>query len=469
MLELEPEHPFEAPQGSFLGHVNIVMFTYVADGALSFASGVLVARALHADGRGAFSLFIISAAILQMVLGIGFGNAALYFINKRELALREIMSAAHVVTIGSFIITAALVAGIAPWAGDRVLGDNVSPWLLIAAVPVIVYAAALRILLQALSRFVAMGVATIVQPVVMLALVIADYAFGDPSPSRMVVFWIVSNGAAAFVSLSLLGVANIDLSQVVRPRWFVMKKLARFGVQGETGNILQLMNYRLDQYLIRGFVSLAGVGIYAVSVSMTEAVWMIANAVAIVLQPRLTSAADDEVRWMAPVAARNTIFIATCAAAALAVVAPILLPTVFGDGYDGVVPAIWFLLPGTVALTGSKVMTSYIFSQGRPLVNTMITMVSLVVTLVALIALVPVFGVNGAAAASSIAYAAHFAAALYAYRRISGQSVLEAIVPRPSDVRLYTDALRSVIARISRRPPASAVATTPAKPSGRSG
>ena len=469
MLELEPEHPFEAPQGSFLGHVNIVMFTYVVDGALAFTSGVLVARAVHAEGRGAFSLFIISAAILQMVLGIGFGNAALYFINKRELALREIMSAAHVVTIGSFVITAALVATIAPWAGDRVLGDNVSPWLLIAAVPVIVYAAALRILLQALSRFVAMGVATIVQPVVMLTLDIADYAFGDPSPSRMVVFWIASNGAAALVSLSLLGVANIDLSQIIKPRWSVLKKLARFGVQGETGNILQLMNYRLDQYLIRGFVSLAGVGIYAVSVSMTEAVWMIANAVAIVLQPRLTSAADEDVRWMAPVAARNTIFIATCAAAGLAIVAPLLLPAIFGDGYDGVVPALWFLLPGTVALTGSKVLTSYIFSQGRPLVNTMITTASLVVTLIALIALVPPFGVNGAAAASSIAYGAHFAAALYAYRRISGQPVLEAIVPRPSDARLYTDALRDVIARISRRPPSSAAATTPATPPGTGG
>ena len=94
------------------------------------------------------------------------------------------MSAAHVVTLGSLAITAALVAAIAPWAGDDVLGDDVAPWLLVAAVPVILYAAALRVLLQALSRFVAMGVATIVQPLVMLALVAADYAFGDPSPSR---------------------------------------------------------------------------------------------------------------------------------------------------------------------------------------------------------------------------------------------------------------------------------------------
>jgi O-antigen/teichoic acid export membrane protein len=122
---LEPERQIEAPRGSFLGHVNIVMLTYALDGVLAFASGVLVARALGPDGRGAFALFIITTAIAQMVLGIGFGNAAVYFINKRELALRDVVGAAHVVTLASLAIMAAVVGAIAPWAGDRVLGAHI--------------------------------------------------------------------------------------------------------------------------------------------------------------------------------------------------------------------------------------------------------------------------------------------------------------------------------------------------------
>jgi O-antigen/teichoic acid export membrane protein len=465
----EAERPIDGPRGSFLGHVNIVVLTYVLDGAFAFPSGVLMARALGAEGRGAFSLFVVSTAIAQMILGIGFGNAAVYFINKRELALTDVVSAAHVVTLGSLAITAVAVGAIAPWAGGRLLGDLVSPWLLIAAVPMLIYASALRILLQALSRFVSMGVATLAQPAVMLALVVTDYVFGDPSPSRMATFWIVSNGATAVISLACLGLGSIELGRIVRPRWDVLRKLARFGVQGETGNVLQLMNYRLDQYLVRGFVGLAGVGIYAVGVSMTEAVWLIANAVAIVLLPRLTAADDDDVRWMAPVAARNTILVAGCSAIALAVTAPLLLPAFFGGAYDDAVPVLWLLLPGTVALTGSKVLTSYIFSRGRPLVNTGITLVSLAVTVVALLALVPAFGVKGAAAASSMAYAAHFAAALYAYSRISGAPVLDAVLPHPSDAHLYTDALRGVIARVSRSSAAHAAPNPAATPHRRGG
>ena len=69
---------------------------------------------------------------------------------------------------------------------------------------------------------------------------------------------------------------------------------------------------------------------------------------------------------------------------------------------------------------GSKVLTSYIFSRGRPLVNTGITLVSLAVTIIALITLVQRFGVNCAAAAPSLADTAIVAAALFVYRRIHG-------------------------------------------------
>ena len=91
-------------------------------------------------------------------------------------------------------------------------------------------------------------------------------------------------------------------------------------------------------------------------------------------------------------------------ALALAIVAPVLVPLAFGDAYEDSVQALWLLLPGTVALAGSKVLTSYIFSRGRPILNTGITAVSLVVTVAADLILIPLFDVNGAAIASSLAY-----------------------------------------------------------------
>jgi Na+-driven multidrug efflux pump len=110
------------------------------------------------------------------------------------------------------------------------------------------------------------------------------------------------------------------------------------------------------------------------------------------------------------------------------------------------------------------VLTSYIFSQGRPLVNTGITFVSLIVTIAADLALIPRFGVNGAAAASSLAYLAHFAVALFAFSRISGQSVFDALIPRRSDAELYADTVRRFLSRRSPTSPVEAGRETGARP-----
>ncbi len=441
----------EAPvRGSVLGHVNVVMLTYLADGALAFATGILIARTLGPGGRGAYGLFVVSTAFGQLLLGLGVGNAAIYYVNKRELAIRDVVSAMHLVTVFALAVTAVAVAVVTPFVDDGLFGGGVSPWLLAAGVPAMLYWNLMRLALQAESRFVALGVATVSQQAVLVTAVAVLAVAGDPTTAQVVGCMAGATAAAGVLSLGLVGPGRVDLGQVIRPRGATLRKLAGFGLQGETGNLLQLLNYRLDQYIVRAYVGLAGVGVYAVSASMTEAIFVMANAVALVLLPRLT-ADEDEAHWMAPLAARNTMALAAAGAIALAVAAPVLVPLAFGEQYEDSVRPLWLLLPGTVALCGSKVLTSYVFSKGQPLVNTGITMVSLVVTVTADLLLIPWLDVNGAAIASSLAYGVHFVMALVAYGRISGRSPLVVLVPGNEDVRLYRDAARAMMARVFRR------------------
>ena len=442
--------------GSLIGNVNVVMLTYAADGVLALATGALVARALGPDGRGAYGLFIVSAAFGQLVLGLGIGNAAIYYINKSQLAVREALSAIHILSIAAIAVSATAAAVIVLIDADDAFGGGLSPWLLVAAIPVLLYMNLLRLLLQALNRFVDLGVATVGQQTVLLALVAIAFTAGDPTATQIVVYLLIASACAALYSVVRIGLREVDVAAIARPRVETMRRLVGFGIQGEAGNALQALNYRLDQFILRGFESLTAVGVYAVATSMSEGVFVLANAVALVLMPRLTSADPDDAARMTPVAARNTIAIAAAGSLALAASAPLLLPAIFGERFDDSVAPLWWLLPGAVALTGSKVLTSYVFSQGRPLVNTAITAVSLAATLVADVAFIPAFGVEGAAAAASIGYGVHLIAALFAYRAISGQPAIDAIVPRIADIELYADAIRGMRDRISGRAAARA-------------
>lgn len=436
------------PQPSFLGSVNVVLVTYAVDGLLALATGAVIARAIGADGRGAYGIFILSVAFGQMLLGLGTGNAAIYYLGRGELGLRQVLSAAHAVALAALPVSAlaALAVWLTPWS-EKVMGDGVGAWLFAIAVPVLLHLNLMRLVLQGLHRFVDLGVATVGQQALLLGAVTAMYVSDTATTARIIGALVAATAAAGAFALVRIGLAQVDLAQVVRPRLDVIRRMATFGLQGEAGNILQLANYRIDQYVVFAYVSLAGVGVYAVASSLTEAVFILANAVALVLLPRLTALDPAEAARAAPLASRNTMLVAAAGAVALGALAPWGVPLIFGEAFRDSVEALWLLLPGAVALAGSKVLTSYIFSQGRPLLNTGITAVALAVTLAADFAFVPWLGVNGAALASSIAYSAHFGAALFVYQRLSGHPAHHALIPRPSDARIYAGAVRNVLAR----------------------
>lgn len=439
---LRPVTPAEAtPAGpgglraGFLGQVNLVFLTYAGSAALTFAVGVLLARALGADGRGAYALFLLSASIAQAGFSLGVGVSAVYHLGKGALALPRVVANAQQVVAFSALASGLLVLLAWPIFGDRLLDEEVPYWAFAFAVPLFVNYMLLTAVLQGQSRFLAMNAVVLAQPLLQLGLLAGAMVFGDVDTTAAVLCWCGGTVAATFLALVLLGRPALRLRELLRIDWTSLREQLRFGVQGQVGNLVQLLNYRLDQYIVLIFVSTAGVGVYAVSVTASQSIWFLANAVAVVLLPRLTSATEADAARTTPVVCRNTLLVSALAALGLAALSPWLVEAVFGGAFGpAVVPLLW-LLPGTVALAGSKVLTSYIFSQGRPLTNSVITVAALVVTLAADFALIPRFDVTGAAIASSLAYGTHFALSLAAYRQLSGGSVWEALLVRGEDLR----------------------------------
>jgi peptidoglycan biosynthesis protein MviN/MurJ (putative lipid II flippase) len=101
-----------------------------------------------------------------------------------------------------------------------------------------------------------------------------------------------------------------------------------------------------------------------------------------------------------------------------------------------------------VAAAGTKILAAHVFSRGKPLINAQVAAAVLAVTIVGDLVLIPPFEVPGAAAASSLAYGCGLALTALAYRRISGGPIAACLLPRPSDLPLYVDGVRSLAGRL---------------------
>jgi len=434
-------------QSRFLFNVNLVFLTYVANYLLAFLLRVLVTRALGADGLGSYTLFLLVVSLAAAVLGLGMNVAAIYHIAKRTFALRDVLSNSQSVVLGSLVVSGVLVGLAALTFGDRLEREEVPYWLLAAAVPLFVDFNILTAILQGSNRFLAMNLVILLRPLGMVLLMVIGMAAGGLDLTGVLIFWTASSFVTAVAGLALVGLRHLHLPTALWPRWPVLREQVRFGLQGQVGNLLQLLNYRLDSFLVLAFVNIAGVGLYAVGVAVSESIWFVANAVSVVLLPRLTHAEAEDAARLTPVVCRNTLLVSLAAAVGAGVLAPVLVEPIFGAEFGPSVTAVYWLLPGTVALAGTKILASYIFSRGKPLINSYITLATVAATVVFDLALIPPFGVPGAAVASSIAYGLSLVLSLNVYRRMSGRGAWEAVLVQAGDLRMYVDAVRTLRAR----------------------
>jgi O-antigen/teichoic acid export membrane protein len=357
------------------------------------------------------------------------------------------MEAGLSITLTATALTAVGVVFAAVAFGDSLADEDVPYWLALIAIPALVQFRSVEAVLRAQGRFGAMNLLEVSLPLSILGcLGVVELSEGLTVRSAIVA-WSLAFLPPVALGYALLGPAQWPRGLAGRA---LLWDVARFGMQGQLSNLIQLLNYRLDSYLILLLVNAGGVGLYSVGVSLSEGMWLIANSVSVVLLTNLTAGDEENASRMTPIVCRNTLLVTAAAAAAAAVVSPLAVPLIFGEAFDdAIVPFLW-LLPGTVALAGTKILAAYVFSRGLPLINARIAFVALVIDVIAGLALIPPFEVAGAAAASSLAYGCSLALSLVAYRRLSGGSIADALLPRLSDAGYYVDGVRSLLGRLRR-------------------
>jgi len=200
----------------------------------------------------------------------------------------------------------------------------------------------------------------------------------------------------------------------------LVRPLAGYGASQIAAVTPAVLNAQLDQLVLSQVVPAAVLGRYAIAVSFTLLPVPMVSAIGNVAFPRLAARyhLDDATRRMQWLGIAGS----ACAAAALlvplALVAPWLVPWVFGHGYAGAVPLLRVLVPAGVLMACNQVTGDVLRGRKHPLAVARAEGLAAVFTVVLLAALLPVVGVYGAAIASTVAYGVALAMMLLSLRRL---------------------------------------------------
>ncbi|HEY7691791.1 MAG TPA: oligosaccharide flippase family protein [Gaiellaceae bacterium] len=426
--------------------VRAGLLTMVTSGGtlvLNLITGILIARVLGPDGRGAVAAVIAAPAILSWIFEMGSGSAAVYYQSR------------HPGDAGSLIATW-LVMYLPLAIAGVVTGEIVLPHLLAAQSEHTLMLARIMMLTLVLvfladlmygintgdQDFAFYNLMRFAQPLAIMVACGTLWLLGLLNVTTAV----VANAGALALSTVLVSTHILRRHGLARPSIAIGRSTLWYGLRAHSMYTASLVNARLDLLIIPAFVGAASVGLYSVATNVSWIVVILSGAVATVVFP--TAAARGPEGCHAIVKSLYaTLAIATLIAAALGTFAQFGVELIYGTEFSGSVEPLRILLVGAVMWAAAGTLCSGLYALNRPFTAAIAQLSAAAVTVTGLTLFLQHGGIRVAAIVSTVAYTLVFVIALILYRRASGLRWRD-FAPTPSVMRLWVrQAARGALGR----------------------
>ncbi len=387
---------------------------------LGLASSVLTARALAPEGRGELAFVVTVSGVAAAVAVFGVDAGAIYQVarGKSKRVVQDVGSYATLVAVS--LLAAATILFVFPRGGWHVA---------------LAFALAGPLVLQLLSSAILLGrrrlgsfnLLVVVQPSIFTAAVgVLYYLDALGVVAALLAFagaQLATVALALFLARMPLGFRGVpQLRSLFSSSW-------KFGA----ANVMSFLNYRLDALVVGAVLGFRALGLYSTAVIVTERLWYIPAAVSNLLFPETAAAGRLTVEGARGF--RVGLLLTLVAAAVLGLAAPFAIPWLFTASFTPSVNLVFLLLPGAACLGATKMLVAQLSGIGHAGYALVAASSAVTIDVVLLAVLVPFFGTTGVAIAASVAYAGTTIIVVWFYRRESGMSLVETLVPRLGDFR----------------------------------
>jgi O-antigen/teichoic acid export membrane protein len=390
---------------SFFANLVTVFGGQIACAVLALLIEVCYARFLGPEGRGQISLALMAVTLGVLIGGLG-GEIPITVWTAD--AKKDVSNWLPAVLFSGALgcIVAMCIWVLAYWRWQGLFFKGITPILFVlvlATIPAMVLFGHLCALLAGAERFRARAGLSFLEQLAgligILGLILLVRRSSEMALLGNLVGLVVGAGAVALtLRKSLRRIGNLSGA------WKHVLPALCLGTRGQLGNLATFFNYRLDVFIVNAFLNPAHVGLYAVGVVASEALWQVPNAAAVALLPRTARTVNAGSTEFTCSILRQVLLIAFGSGVVLAVLSPFVIPAVFGAAFRESVSVIWWILPGTIALCLGKVISADLAGRKKPQYSSIFALISLAVTVVLDFKLIPVMGIRGAALASSTAY-----------------------------------------------------------------
>ena len=413
------------------------LVTRMLKAVLAALLGIITARALGPAARGIYVIPGIEASFMITLCG-GLLGATTYFVIKNRLE-----------RLPSVACTAALVLSLV--GGAVTLGIALISRQHWAALPAIlaVFAGSAASLANGfwygVHRVRSVNAFAIVSSLISLAMIGGSLLFIARDPYVAVFAWVASSLLTGFGALALIVLRYRGLIFGSTPLFEFLPFTLKMGATA----LVSLLNYRIDVYIVALMTSPLGLGLYTVAVTGAESLSTLTQVAGAVTLPHIGSLDNSASIQLTVRACRANFAIAAILCIIGILIAPLVVPALFGSSFAAAVPALQILLLGGLGMSTASVISSYFsIHLGRPYLTLAMAGVSALICLLISVALIPKLGIAGGAIGTATSYLATQTVALLYFHRLTRVPLAQIYWLQKDDLTAYVALAREAWRRL---------------------
>lgn len=383
---------------------------------LYFVASTLMTRVLGDQGRGAYALLQNQTALFSMLLGFNLGFGITYFTsNDQGNPARMVRIAASAISL-NLIVTPILLALIYWNSGLRqiFLPKEATHWAFLVYVLLTVLLGQLTSfigsIMLGMKKFRTLNRMSIFSGAIsatgFTTLYLLRHQVGAENVLPLVLAVALGTVLVQTIIWCAIYIRVVRIPPIPIWSWAVLRPFLAFVMVGYLSNIINLINYRFDIWVVGNYAGTAQLGLYAVAVGLGQLFFYIPEPFSRVVQPYLYGDMNQDLLEKFKFIVRLNLSIVFTFSLVLGFLAPWIVPLLFGKAFSDAAIALQWLLPGIVFISGSKLIALLVVQGGFIRFNLYATALAAVLTIVLDLLLIPRWGIVGAAFASSISYMA---------------------------------------------------------------
>lgn len=303
-------------------------------------------------------------------------------------------------------------------------------------------------LLYGQKRFTTVNKVLLVSNIIMMTFFAVQYFLDQ---SRPVVTYV-----AAFVLLNLLqALLLIILFRSESGRLLKFESPGRqdagnffsYSVFAFVINIIQFLAYRVDYWILDHYRGDEALGWYSLAVRLSQLFWVLPILFAGIILPSVAGSHEGYEQSRMHALLRGLNLLNLLAGIIVFLVAPFIIPWLFGTEYTNSIGLLQLLLPGVILFCMATVLAAWFAGRKMLRVNFGGSLLCLAVILVLDILLIPELGAKGAAIASTTGYGVTGLYFLVIYCMINKVPVSRLLIPGSSDRQYINGILNTVLSK----------------------